>query len=85
MDYDAWKTTPPDDRGYCPACFGPVEDFDDESNERERIALCTCGWTGKESDLLSRDEARREAKEEAAIARAEARMEDDRDYRDDVT
>lgn len=74
MDYDSWKTTPPDDRGYCPTCYGPVEDFDEDT------ALCTCGWAGPESELLSREEARREGREEAAIARAEARMEQD-DYR----
>lgn len=95
MNYDDWKTTPPDDRGFCPSCYGPVEDFDDATpadsgedygeHSNERTAACTCGWTGWESDLLSRDDARREGREEAAIARAEARMDEARDYRDDVT
>jgi len=76
---DHWKTTPPDDRGYCPSCYGPVEDFDDDT------AICSCGWRGDADALLSRDDARREGREEAAIARAEARMDEARDYRDDVT
>lgn len=76
-DYDTWKCTPPDDRGYCPHCYADAEGAlpaceDDESEGY------LCGYCGRTFDApLSRDEMMSEAREEAAIQRAEARMDEE--------
>jgi hypothetical protein len=64
--YDDWKTTPPDERGYCPRCYASWEDMlaaDDEF-------ACSCGWSGDRGDLLSHREMVREGCEDARLDRA---------------
>lgn len=61
--YDAWKTMPPDDRGFCPSCYGDSSEMYEEGSE----FVCRCGWRGEDGDLLSFAEMAREGREEMRL------------------
>ena len=89
---DHWKTTPPDDRGYCPHCFANIEDAEpvapdpDYPEKKAKFFRCVaCGAVVCEDDILDHATMLREAREEAAIARSEARMDEASYCRHDMT
>lgn len=67
-DYDSWLTTPPDERQYCPRCYGSSEEM--SADESGYVLFCACGWVGIGSQLLSHDEMVRWAREDGRLDRA---------------
>lgn len=68
---------PPDDRAYCPHCHAPWEDaqeVDDEDGDGKWLCL-QCDE--RYDEPVSRREMLADEKEDVAIARAEARMDED--------
>lgn len=76
MSYDSWKTTPPDDTGYCPQCLRPLEDSEEVEEDGEKLIHCVeCDEKFSPDAILTKDEARRIAREDAADDENEARRE----------
>lgn len=64
--YDDWKTTPPDERGYCPFCYASTEDADRVLDDDEPAwRCCDCGRIF--DDPIGHDEMVREGREEARL------------------
>ena len=72
MTYDAWKTTPPDDRQYCPYCYAGLEDA--RHIDDERLVCHSCGRVLCECHSLSHGAMIREG-------RIDAKCDDERDDR----
>ena len=72
MTYDAWKTTPPDDRRYCPYCYSDLEDA--RRIDDERLVCHSCGRVLAECYSLSHGAMIREG-------RIDATCDDERDDR----
>lgn len=63
MNYDAWLTTPPDDRRYCPYCYG---DLDNARYVNGGLLVChNCGRTLCEAHSLSHGAMVREGRYDA--------------------
>lgn len=63
MTYDAWKTTPPDDRRYCPHCFEELEDA--PRFEPDRVLCRACRRISCDGDALTHEQMIREARYDA--------------------
>jgi len=65
--YDAWKTTTPDDRCYCPYCYANGEDAQEVQDDYGAQAW-SCPYCGEVyAEPLGHDEMVREAREEARL------------------